>query len=52
MIEVNSVGRVMRELDDQPGTPGANLQLTVAHELQRFATERMQGKVLQQLLWM
>ncbi|MEZ8006588.1 MAG: penicillin-binding protein 2 [Amylibacter sp.] len=44
MIEVNSVGRVMRELDDQPGTPGANLQLTVAHELQRFATERMQGE--------
>jgi penicillin-binding protein 2 len=43
-IEVNSVGRVMRELDDQASAPGINLQLTIAPELQRFAMERMQGE--------
>lgn len=43
-IEVNSVGRVMRELDDQASAPGVNLQLTIAPELQRFAMERMQGE--------
>jgi len=43
-IEVNSVGRVMRVLKDQSGSPGVNLQLTIGHNLQRFATERMQGE--------
>jgi len=43
-IEVNSVGRVMRELDGQASAPGVNLQLTIGPELQRFALERMQGE--------
>ncbi len=43
-IEVNSVGRVMRVLKDKAGLPGVNLQLTIGHDLQRFATERMQGE--------
>jgi penicillin-binding protein 2 len=43
-IEVNSVGRVMRELDGQASAPGVNLQLTVEPELQRYALERMQGE--------
>ncbi len=40
-IEVNSVGRVMRELDRQPGIPGANLQLTVDAMLQNFVQARI-----------
>ncbi|GLQ36251.1 peptidoglycan glycosyltransferase [Amylibacter marinus] len=43
-IEVNSVGRVMRELDAQASTPGTNVQLTVDAELQRFALEKLQGQ--------
>jgi penicillin-binding protein 2 len=43
-IEVNSVGRVMRELDGQASAPGINLQLTIGPELQRAAMERMQGE--------
>lgn len=40
-IEVNAVGRVMRELDRQEGDSGANLQLTIDHRLQRVAMERL-----------
>jgi len=40
-IEVNAVGRVMRELDRQEGEPGADLQLTVDAGLQNFAQARM-----------
>ena len=40
-IEVNAVGRVMRELDRQEGEPGADLQLTVDAALQNFAQARM-----------
>jgi penicillin-binding protein 2 len=43
-IEVNAVGRVMRELDRQEGTPGANLQLTVDAALQNFTLARLAGK--------
>ena len=34
----------MRVLKDQSGSPGVNLQLTIGHDLQRFATERIQGE--------
>ncbi|MEE9387001.1 MAG: penicillin-binding protein 2 [Paracoccaceae bacterium] len=40
-IEVNAVGRVMRELDRQPGIPGENLQLTVDAMLQNFVQARL-----------
>jgi penicillin-binding protein 2 len=40
-IEVNAVGRVMRELDSKAGEPGKNLQLTVDTDLQRIALERI-----------
>jgi penicillin-binding protein 2 len=43
-IEVNAVGRVMRELGRQEGVPGANLQLTVNHALQNFAEARLAGE--------
>lgn len=43
-IEVNSVGRVMRELDRTDGTPGANLQLTIDLGLQRMALRRLAGE--------
>lgn len=35
-IEVNSVGRVMRELDRQEGIAGADLRLTIDADLQNF----------------
>jgi len=40
-VEVNAVGRVVRELDRNEGQPGANALLTVDLELQRFAAEKM-----------
>ena len=40
-IEVNAVGRVMREIDSKAGEPGKNLQLTVDTDLQRLALERI-----------
>lgn len=43
-IEVNSIGRVMRELDRKEGAPGVNIQLTVSEQLQQFALERMRGQ--------
>ncbi|QDL90678.1 penicillin-binding protein 2 [Paroceanicella profunda] len=43
-IEVNSVGRVMRELDRTEGTAGANLQLTIDLDLQNFALQRLAGQ--------
>ncbi|MEM6637536.1 MAG: penicillin-binding protein 2 [Pseudomonadota bacterium] len=40
-IEVNAAGRVMRELDRDPGTPGTDVQLTIDHKLQNFVQARM-----------
>jgi len=43
-IEVNSLGRVMRELSRVDGTPGADLQLTIDQKLQSYALKRMGGE--------
>ena len=43
-IEVNAVGRVMRELDRKKGKPGSDLQLTVDSRLQNFAQARLVGE--------
>ncbi|MDE3239624.1 MAG: penicillin-binding protein 2 [Paracoccaceae bacterium] len=43
-IEVNSLGRVMRELDRQPSQPGENIQLTIDARLQDFAMARLAGE--------
>jgi penicillin-binding protein 2 len=40
-VEVNAVGRVMRELDRVEGQPGAKLQLTIDHELQNYVQARL-----------
>jgi penicillin-binding protein 2 len=40
-VEVNSVGRVVRELDRTEGQPGSNALLTIDLDLQRFAADRM-----------
>lgn len=40
-IEVNHVGRVMRELEREEGKPGAAIQLTLDEGLQRFAHARL-----------
>lgn len=40
-IEVNAVGREMRELDRQEGEPGANVQLTLDRPLQAFTEARL-----------
>jgi penicillin-binding protein 2 len=41
-VEVNSVGRVVRELDRTEGQPGANALLTIDLELQKFANEKLE----------
>jgi penicillin-binding protein 2 len=40
-VEVNAVGRVVRELDRNEGQAGDNALLTIDLELQRFAAERL-----------
>lgn len=42
-VEVNAVGRVVRELDRTDGQPGANALLTIDLDLQRFAAEKMKA---------
>ena len=43
-VEVNAVGRVVRELDRTEGQPGANALLTIDMDLQRFAAERLNAQ--------
>lgn len=40
-IEVNAVGRVMRELERTEGTPGADIQLTIDADIQNFVQVRL-----------
>ena len=40
-VEVNAVGRVVRELDRTEGQPGSNALLTIDLDLQRFAAEKL-----------
>ncbi|MCB6178435.1 penicillin-binding protein 2 [Rhodobacter sp. Har01] len=40
-IEVNAVGRVMRELERQEGDPGSDIRLTIDADLQNFAQARL-----------
>lgn len=40
-IEVNSAGRVMRELERQDGDPGTDIRLTIDADLQNFAQARL-----------
>ncbi len=43
-IEVNAVGRVMRELSRRDGQPGNDLHLTINGALQNYALRRMNGE--------
>ncbi|WP_193142617.1 penicillin-binding protein 2 [Meridianimarinicoccus sp. MJW13] len=43
-IEVNAVGRVMRELSRTEGTAGRNLQLTIDETLQNYVQARLDGE--------
>jgi penicillin-binding protein 2 len=40
-IEVNHVGRVMRELERREGDPGADIRLTIDADVQNFAQARL-----------
>ena len=40
-VEVNAVGRVMRELDRREGQQGETLQLTIDHALQNYVQARL-----------
>ncbi|OHC42762.1 MAG: penicillin-binding protein 2 [Rhodobacteraceae bacterium GWE1_64_9] len=40
-IEVNHVGRVMRELERQEGVPGSDIRLTIDAQMQNFAQVRL-----------
>ncbi len=43
-VEVNASGRIMRELDRDPATPGSDVQLTVDAGLQNYVEARMHGE--------
>lgn len=43
-VEVNAVGRVMRELDRVEGIPGENVHLTLDAKLQNYTLERLHGQ--------
>ncbi len=43
-VEVNAVGRVMRELGRNDALKGADLQLTIDHDLQHYAQYRLAGE--------
>lgn len=43
-IEVNAIGRVMRELDRQQGLSGKDIQLTIDAELQAYVQARLDGE--------
>ncbi|MBI1415781.1 MAG: penicillin-binding protein 2 [Limimaricola sp.] len=43
-IEVNALGRVMREIDRQEGVPGSDVQLTIDSALQGYAEARLDGQ--------
>ncbi len=43
-IEVNAVGRVIREIDRNEGAAGADLGLTIDLDLQKYAMKRLQGE--------
>ncbi|HVG47065.1 MAG TPA: penicillin-binding protein 2 [Rubellimicrobium sp.] len=43
-IEVNSSGRVMREISREEGIPGTDLQLTIDASLQAYVEARMEGE--------
>ncbi|ANW34914.1 penicillin-binding protein 2 [Ketogulonicigenium vulgare] len=43
-IEVNALGRVMRELDRQEGDSGADIQLTLDSKLQAYVEARLDGE--------
>ncbi|MCU9849548.1 penicillin-binding protein 2 [Defluviimonas sp. WL0024] len=40
-IEVNSTGRVMREIDRKKGDPGASIQITIDRRLQNYVQARL-----------
>ncbi|MFN3371433.1 MAG: penicillin-binding protein 2 [Sphingomonadaceae bacterium] len=40
-VEVNARGRIVRELDTRPDTPGQTVQLTIDEGLQRFTAARI-----------
>ena len=43
-IEVNSAGRVMRELEREEGKPGLDIRLTIDADIQNFAQARLGGE--------
>lgn len=43
-IEVNAIGRIMRELGRVEGTPGADIQLTIDPKLQGYVSARLEGE--------
>ena len=47
-VEVNAIGREIRELDRREGVPGADLRLALDLELQRFCVARLSAELVGQ----
>jgi penicillin-binding protein 2 len=43
-VEVNAYGRIIRELGKDPGTPGHDIWLTIDHQVQQVAYEKLAGE--------
>ena len=43
-VEINSVGRIIREMERDEGTPGETLYLTIDQRLQKIAYDKMKGE--------
>jgi penicillin-binding protein 2 len=43
-VEVNALGRMIKEIERQEGQPGAEVMLTIDLELQRLVSERLSGQ--------
>lgn len=43
-VEVNAVGRIIRELSRQEGQPGSDIRLTLDRDLQQYAADRLKDE--------
>ena len=50
-VEVNAIGRTVRELQSEPGEKGRDLALSIDLDLQIFSAQRLKGLAVRQWSW-